>query len=340
MFEPAPLAMSNLDAAGAGGVPQPAETRMANDGAFHTRAQFASHYDQWADLYWDRARTPARELGASDGPHLAGHGGAATAASASPGDGGAHVAVTATTPLPPRELGASDGVHLPGDGSAFPAPGATPPLPPRELGASDGVYLAGDGGAASSARAWLHAQVQAATEADERDVYQLTLQRQEQLHREQLLSLLLRDLEHKQRREDPWSEMARLWEQEQHKGVESGAGAAEPGVGAGTPGAVIGEVDVPTTSIPVAGTEGRRAADAGAYSEGLSAGDEDGVCSSSPEHVHTPKDWLKDWRWRGEGVRYLLVHHVEVGEEPYFYDRIAEVRIRTVPLGEPYEDLF
>ena len=122
--------------------------------------------------------------------------------------------------------------------------------------------------------------------------------------------------------------------------MECGAGAAEPGVGAGTPGAVVGEVDVPTTPIPVAGTEGRRVADARAHTEGLSAGDGGSVCSSGREHDPPPKDWLKYWAWRGERTRSVLVHHVEVGEEPYFYDRIAEVRIRTVPPGEPYEILL
>ena len=203
-------------------------------------------------------------------------------------------------------------------------------------GAAEHSVCVGTPGAGARFHEW----VESATSADERDLHQLTLVREEQQHREQLLSLLMRDLEQEQRRKHPWSQMAREWEQQQQKEAESGAGAAEPGVCAGTPGAVVGEVDVPTTPIPVAGAEGHRTEDAGAHTEGLGAGDEDGVCSSSPEHVHTLKEWLKDWRWRGEGARYLLVHHVGVGEEPYFYDRIAGVRIHTVPTGEPYEHLF
>ena len=168
-------------------------------------------------------------------------------------------------------------------------------------------------------RAWLRERAESAASADERD------QEQQQL------------------REDPWSVMARAWEQEQQKGVDPRAGAAEHGVGVGTPGAGVGEVDVPTTPIPVAGAEGRRAEDAGAHIEGSGAGDVDGVCSSSPEHVHTLPDWLEHYRWREEGARegarYMRVHYVKVGEESYFYDRISGVRAHALLTGEPYEDL-
>ena len=50
--------MSNSHAVGISGVPQPAETKNANDGALYTRAQFESHYGKWADWYWERAATP------------------------------------------------------------------------------------------------------------------------------------------------------------------------------------------------------------------------------------------------------------------------------------------
>ena len=58
--------MANPHAADISGVPQPAEKRIANDGALYTRAQFESHYGARADWYWKRAATPTQALGASD----------------------------------------------------------------------------------------------------------------------------------------------------------------------------------------------------------------------------------------------------------------------------------
>ena len=72
------------------------------------------------------------------------------------------------------------------------------------------------------------------------------------------------------------------------KGMESGAGAAEPGVCAETPGAVVGEVAVPTTPTPVAGAEGRRAEDAGAHTEGPGAGDDELVAGAEEPGVQAP----------------------------------------------------
>ena len=75
--------MSHSHVVETSGVPQPAETRIANDGALYTRAQFESHYNERADWYWQRAARPTQEptvpppatadaiSGASDGVHLA-----------------------------------------------------------------------------------------------------------------------------------------------------------------------------------------------------------------------------------------------------------------------------
>ena len=54
------LAMSHSHVVETSGVPQPAETRIANDGALYTLAQFESHYNERADWYWQRAALPQR----------------------------------------------------------------------------------------------------------------------------------------------------------------------------------------------------------------------------------------------------------------------------------------
>ena len=75
--------MSHSHVVETSGVPQPAETRIANDGALYTRSQFESHYNARADRYWQRAARPTQEptipppatadaiSGAIDGVHLA-----------------------------------------------------------------------------------------------------------------------------------------------------------------------------------------------------------------------------------------------------------------------------
>ncbi len=85
------LAMSHSHVVETNGVPQLAETRIANDGALYTLAQFESYYKERADWYWqkaamrrqiDRVPPPATAVaisGASDGVHLASDGCALTA---------------------------------------------------------------------------------------------------------------------------------------------------------------------------------------------------------------------------------------------------------------------
>ena len=45
------------------GVPQPDETRIANDGAPYTRAQFESYYQERADWYWQRSDRDRDSMG-------------------------------------------------------------------------------------------------------------------------------------------------------------------------------------------------------------------------------------------------------------------------------------
>ncbi len=54
------------------GVPQSAEKRHANDGAWYTHAEFASHYKEQADWYWMRAGTQTAP-DVSGGSHPAAH---------------------------------------------------------------------------------------------------------------------------------------------------------------------------------------------------------------------------------------------------------------------------
>ena len=50
--------MSNSHAVGISGVPQPPETKIANDGALYTRPHFKSQYGKGANWYWETAATP------------------------------------------------------------------------------------------------------------------------------------------------------------------------------------------------------------------------------------------------------------------------------------------
>ena len=148
--------MSHSHVVETSGVPQLAETRIANDGNPYTLAQFESHYNEMADWYWQRAARPTQEptvpppvtadaiSGASDGVHLA-------------SDVYAFLALPPPAPL--AIPGADDGVHLASDGGALPALSVTNKIPPIGLavpppatavaisGASDGVHLASDDGA-------------------------------------------------------------------------------------------------------------------------------------------------------------------------------------------------
>ena len=57
------LAMSYSHVVESSGVPQPDETRIANDGAPYTRAQFESYYQERADWYWQRSDRDRDSMG-------------------------------------------------------------------------------------------------------------------------------------------------------------------------------------------------------------------------------------------------------------------------------------
>ena len=107
------------------------EKRRANDDAWYTQAQFASHYGEQAYWYWERAaKQTAPDV--SDGSHFA--------------DGCKPQPPAVTPPAPTATNYVSDGFLLVGD-CGPPLPTVPPPsstTPPAGSGSSDGAHLAGE----------------------------------------------------------------------------------------------------------------------------------------------------------------------------------------------------